>query len=50
MGKSKLLIKEAGVLAGIEVAKEIFNRFDPTMKVEVFINDGTEVKPGDVAW
>ena len=49
MGKSKLLIKEAGVLAGIEVAKEIFNRFDSTMKVEVFINDGTEVKPGDVA-
>ena len=49
MGKSKLLIKEAGVLAGIEVAKKIFNRFDPTMKVEVFINDGTEVKPGDVA-
>ena len=49
MGKSKLLIKEAGVLAGIEVAKEIFNRFDPTMKVEVFINDGAEVKPGDVA-
>ena len=49
MGKSKLLIKEAGVLAGIEVAKDIFIRFDPTMKVEVFINDGTEVKPGDVA-
>ena len=48
MGKSKLLIKEAGVLAGVEVAKEIFNRFDPTMKVEVFINDGTEVKPGDI--
>ena len=46
MGKSKLLIKEAGVLAGIEIAKEIFHRFDPTMKVEVFIND---VKPGDVA-
>ena len=37
------------MLAGIEVAKEIFNRFDPTMKVEVFINDGTEVEPGDVA-
>ena len=48
MGKSKLLIKEAGVLAGVEVAKEIFNRFDPTMKVEVFINDGTEVKTGDI--
>lgn len=49
MGKSKLLIKEAGVLAGIEIAKEIFHRFDPAMKVEVFINDGAEVKPGDVA-
>ena len=49
MGKSRLLIKEAGVLAGVEVAKEIFNRFDPTMKVEVLIEDGTEVKPGDVA-
>ena len=49
MGKSKLLIKEAGVLAGIEIAKKIFHRFDPTMKVEVFINDGAEVKPGDVA-
>lgn len=49
MGKSRLLIKEAGVLAGVEVAKEIFHRFDPTMKIEVLIEDGTEVKPGDVA-
>lgn len=49
MGKSRLLIKEAGVLAGVEIAKEIFRRFDPAMKVEVLINDGTEVKPGDVA-
>ncbi len=49
MGKSKLLIKEEGVLAGIEVAKEIFHRFDPELKVEVFINDGAEVKTGDVA-
>ena len=49
MGKSKLLIKEEGILAGIEVAKEVFHRFDPTMKVEVFINDGAHVKPGDVA-
>src|SRR5574344_995945 len=49
MGKSKLLIKEEGILAGIEIAKEIFHRFDSEMKVEVFINDGTEVKPGDVA-
>ena len=49
MGKSKLLIKEEGILAGIEIAKEVFHRFDPEMKVEVFIQDGTHVKPGDVA-
>lgn len=49
MGKSKLLIKEEGILAGIEVAKEVFRRFDPELKVEVFINDGAHVKPGDVA-
>ncbi len=48
MGKSKLLIKEAGILAGIEVAKEVFRRFDPTLKVTVYLEDGTEVKPGDV--
>ncbi|MCQ2246745.1 MAG: carboxylating nicotinate-nucleotide diphosphorylase [Bacteroidaceae bacterium] len=49
MGKSKLLIKEEGILAGIEIAKEVFHRFDPEMQVEVFINDGAHVKPGDVA-
>lgn len=49
MGKSKLLIKESGVLAGVEIAQAIFHRFDPTLRVEVLIPDGTEVKPGDVA-
>ncbi len=49
MGKSRLLIKEDGILAGIEVAKMVFRRFDPTMEVEVFINDGARVKKGDVA-
>ena len=49
MGKSRLLIKEDGVLAGVEVAKRIFHRFDPSMKVEVLIEDGSEVHPGDVA-
>lgn len=49
MGKSKLLIKEEGILAGMRIAKEIFHRFDPTMQVEQFINDGEHVKPGDVA-
>lgn len=49
VSKSHLLIKESGILAGVEIAKKIFHRFDPTMKVEVFMEDGTEVKPGDVA-
>ena len=49
MGKSQLLIKEDGILAGIEVAKKVFHRFDPTMQIEVFINDGAKVKKGDVA-
>lgn len=49
MGQSKLLIKEEGILAGIEIAKEVFRRFDPEMKVEVLIEDGAHVKPGDVA-
>lgn len=49
MGKSQLIIKENGILAGIRVAQQVFNRFDPTMKVEVLIEDGTPVKTGDVA-
>ena len=49
MGKSHLLIKQEGVLAGVEVAKEIFHRFDHDLKVTVYINDGAEVKPGDIA-
>ena len=49
MGKSHLLIKEEGILAGLEVAKKVFDRFDPTMQVEVLIEDGTHVKPGDIA-
>lgn len=49
MGKSHLLIKEDGILAGVELAKRVFVKFDPTMQVEVLINDGTPVKKGDIA-
>ena len=49
MGKSHLLIKEDGILAGVEVAKEVFHRFDPEMKVEVLMQDGSRVKKGDIA-
>ncbi len=50
IGKSQLIIKENGVLAGVEIARKIFQAFDPELKMTVFINDGTEVKVGDVAF
>lgn len=50
MGKSHLLIKEEGILAGVEMAKKVFARFDPTMKVTVYLQDGSHVKPGDIAF
>ena len=49
MGKSQLLIKEDGILAGVEVAKEVFRRFDSTMQVETLKQDGDKVVKGDVA-
>ena len=49
-GKSRLIIKENGVVAGIEVAKEIFHTFDPELSITKFINDGDEVKIGDIAF
>ena len=50
MGKSHLLIKEDGILAGVDVAREVFHRFDPTMQMEVFMDDGAQVKKGDIAF
>lgn len=50
MGKSRLIIKEIGVLAGVEVAKRIFAAFDPDLKMTQYLNDGDEVKPGDIAF
>lgn len=50
IGKSQLLIKEKGVVAGVEVACEIFHAFDPDLKVNRYIQDGSEVKPGDVVF
>lgn len=50
MGKAKLLIKDEGVLAGVQLAKRIFNHYDPEMKMDIHILDGTLVKPGDIAF
>lgn len=50
MGKSRLLIKENGILAGVEIAEKVLHKVDPSIKMEVFIEDGAEVNPGDVAF
>ncbi|MBQ7819695.1 MAG: carboxylating nicotinate-nucleotide diphosphorylase [Bacteroidales bacterium] len=49
-GAQKLIVKENGVLAGVEMAKRIFAAFDPQLEVEQFLNDGDEVKVGDIAF
>lgn len=49
-GKAKLLVKEDGIIAGVEFAKMIFNFVDPNLQVETFIEDGTPVKYGDVVF
>ena len=50
VGQQQLIVKEEGILAGVEMARRVFEKFDPTMKMEVFIHDGARVKPGDVAF
>ena len=47
-GKASVLIKESGVLAGIEIAGQVFRRVDPSLEMEMLIKDGTRVQPGDV--
>ncbi len=49
-GKVKLLVKEEGVLAGVEITEEILKKIDSTLKIEIFIKDGTKIKPGDIAF
>ena len=49
-GKQQLIIKEEGILAGVEIARKVFDKFDPDLKMTVFINDGAKVTPGDIAF
>lgn len=50
MGKQHLLVKEEGILAGVDIARRVFHKFDSNLKMTVFIQDGTRVKPGDIAF
>ena len=49
-GKAKLLVKDEGVIAGVEFAKQVFSYVDDNMKVETLIKDGSEVKYGDIVF
>jgi len=49
-GKAKLLVKDKGIIAGVEFAKQVFKTVDKDLKIETFINDGTYVKFGDVVF
>lgn len=50
MGRQQLIVKQEGILAGVEIARKVFDKFDPDLKMTVFINDGARVKPGDIAF
>lgn len=50
MGCQQLLIKDTGILAGVEVAKEIIRYFDPECRMDQLLHDGDAVKPGDIAF
>ncbi len=50
MGRQQLIVKQEGILAGVEIARKVFEKFDPELKMTVYINDGSHVSPGDVAF
>ena len=49
-GCQQLIVKEEGILAGVEIARKVFEKFDPQLRMTVFIEDGAHVKPGDIAF
>ncbi len=49
-GKAHLLVKDEGIIAGIDIAKHVFHRFDKNLNVTTFLNDGDSVKHGDIAF
>jgi len=49
-GRAKLLVKQTGIIAGVEIAKLVFAKIDKDLKIEIFINDGTPIKYGDIVF
>ncbi len=50
MGRQRLIIKEEGILAGVEIARRVFDKLDPSLRMTIHINDGAHVKPGDIVF
>lgn len=50
IGTARLIVKDNGIIAGVELAEKIFKTFDPSLEIEVFIHDGESVKYGDIAF
>lgn len=50
LGSQQLIVKQSGIIAGIEVARQVFSTFDPSLRVTQFLNDGDRVNPGDIAF
>lgn len=49
-GRARLLVKQDGILCGVELAKKIFEKFDPTLKMNQILHDGDSIKKGDIAF
>jgi len=47
-GKAKLLVKETGIIAGVQVATTVFHKADNQLRVKIYLPDGTQIKPGDI--
>lgn len=50
VGRQQLIVKEEGILAGVDIARKVFAKFDPSLRMTVFIEDGAHVRPGDIAF
>lgn len=49
-GRQQLIVKEEGILAGVDIARKVFQKFDPSLRMTEYLSDGAHVRPGDIAF
>lgn len=49
-GRQQLIVKEEGILAGVDIARKVFQKFDPSLRMTEYISDGAHVRPGNIAF